>query len=263
MSAAKSWGVPKPVRLVPGERVIWRGAPGWRSVALRVFHVRLVAGYFVLLTLADMVQTRFEQLGRLAALRAAVPGTLTGAGALLILLALAWATGRTTRYTVTDQRIVMQFGLALPATLSLPLHRIAAAGLRVRDDHVGDIALRLWPGERIGFSKLWPHVRPWRFGAPEPMLRDVPRVATIAAPLCRAIAAAAQRAREAAAGATVPAQSVQAMLGRAPADVTSSVRHSAMVEASSVRTDSRERIKMLAKQRARACGASECERNML
>ena len=197
---ARPWGRPKPVRLAPGEQVLWEGGPGWRAVAVRVFHVRLVAGYFALLTLFDMAMARFDHLGRFAALWAAVPPIMTAAVALLILAALAAAMARTTRYVVTSQRIIMQFGVGLPSTLDIPLHRIAAASVRVRGDHAGDISLRLFPGERVAFAKLWPHARPWRFGSPEPMLRDVPQAATVAAPLCRALAAAAETRRRLKAG---------------------------------------------------------------
>jgi len=46
------------------------------------------------------------------------------------------------------------------------------------------------------FIKLWPHVRPWRFRSPEPMLRDISRVAIVAPLLCRRLAASAEIAHE-------------------------------------------------------------------
>jgi hypothetical protein len=182
---------------MPGERILWQGAPSVRGVLRRVFHARVVALYFALLLLADLAAIRLHHLGRLAALRGGVPVVLTAVAVLAILAAFAWGIGRTTRYTVTDRRVVLQFGLALPATLVLPMHRIAAASVRVRADHTGDIPLRLYPGERVGFAKLWPHVRPWHLGQPQPMLRDVPQAAATVTLLCRALtAAAAARAAE-------------------------------------------------------------------
>ena len=44
------------------------------------------------------------------------------------------------------------------------------------------------PGARIGFLKLWPHVRPWRLKWAQPMLRGVVDVAQVAAVLSRAVA---------------------------------------------------------------------------
>ena len=44
----------EPVRGLPeylpeGETLLWQGQPGWRSMALRVFHVRSIGLYFGLL----------------------------------------------------------------------------------------------------------------------------------------------------------------------------------------------------------------------
>jgi hypothetical protein len=162
---------------------------------MRVLHVRIVAGYFTVLTLADMVQVRLQHHDGLAALRAAIPSVLTGAACLLILAALAYAIGRTTRYAITSRRVIMQFGVALPATLVLPLHRIAAVSARMHGDRTGDLSLRLYPTDRLGYLKLWPHARPWRMAAAEPMLRDVEQAAVLAAPLCRAVALATEARR--------------------------------------------------------------------
>ena len=122
---------------------------------------------------------------------------LGGVACVAVLGGLAWWTGRSTRYVVTTRRVVMQFGLALPATLVLPLHRITASAVRVHRDHSGDIALGVPPGTPLAYAKLWPHVRPWRLSRPEPMLRDVPRAGTVAPLLARALAAAAETARDA------------------------------------------------------------------
>ena len=186
----RHWGVPRAVRLAPGEEAIWRGGPDWRPIAARVFHARVVAAYFLALTAADLTGAWLRGMTADAGLQAAVPGMLTGMATLLILTVLAWATARTTRYTVTTRRVVMQFGIGLPATLTLPLPRIAEASVRIHADHAGDIALRLYPGERVGIVKLWPHARPWRVANAQPMLRCVPQAAMVAAPLCRALAEA-------------------------------------------------------------------------
>ena len=72
---------------------------------------------------------------------------------------------------------------------------VAASSAWVRRDHVGDIALRLRPGVEVTLLKLWPHVRPWRFRSPEPMLRDIPGTGAVAPLLCRALAANAEAER--------------------------------------------------------------------
>jgi hypothetical protein len=198
------WGIPRALPLGPDEQLLWRGGPSWQALASRVMHARLVAGYFVLLTLADMAQARLQHQDGLAALRAAIPSSLTGAGCLLILVAVAYAMGRTTRYAITSRRVIMQFGVALPATVVLPLHRIAAVAVRMHGDRTGDLSLRLYPTDHLGYLKLWPHARPWRFAAAEPMLRDVEQAAILAAPLCRAVALATEARHAAGKPATDP-----------------------------------------------------------
>ncbi len=197
MSGRRRWGERPFPELSPDERLIWQGAPCWRAVARRVFRVPVVAAYFTVLTLVNMAIIRLHEGSGWLAVEGAMPTVLGGGACVLILGSLAWWTGRTTRYVVTTRRVVLQFGLALPVTLVLPLHQVTASAVRVHRDHSGDITLGVPPGTALTYAKLWPHVRPWRFGRPEPMLRDVPRVATVAPLLARALAAAAEAARAA------------------------------------------------------------------
>lgn len=185
----RRWGERDLPDLLPGERILWQGKPAWRSVARRVFRWPLVAGYFTVLTLVDMAIIRAHEGPGWPVVDAAKPTVLSGVACVLVLLGLAWAVGRTTTYVLTTQRVVMLFGVALPSMLSIPLHRVAATSARVRRDHTGDIALRLKEGEGLTFAKLWPHVRPWRLGRTEPMLRDLVQVGAVAPLLCRALAA--------------------------------------------------------------------------
>ncbi len=182
------WAAPRPIALTEGERLIWEGGPDWRAVAARVFHVRVIILYFALLTLVNLAIARTYEGRGWPTIAAAMPTLLAGLGCAVILGGLAWAVGRTTRYTITTRHVVMQFGVAIPATLVLPLHRIAGTSVRVHGDHTGDISLRLFEGEQVPFLKLWPHARPWRILASEPMLRDVPRAAVAATMLSRTLA---------------------------------------------------------------------------
>lgn len=186
----RPWASPRRITLAQGELLLWEGAPCWSGIARRVFHVRVVGLYFALLFLADMAAVRLHGADGAAALRVSLPTLLTGAGVVGILCALAWFTGRTTRYSVTTRRVVMQYGVALPATLGLPYSVVAKASVRVRDDGVGDIPLALRPEQRLGYAKLWPHARMWRVGRPEPMLREVADAGSVATLLTRALSAA-------------------------------------------------------------------------
>lgn len=185
-----------PEHLPAGEHIVWQGSPAWGPLARRAFHTHLVAGYFAvligwaLLTVATGHRT----------LAAALPGigiTLgVGLGAVALLAALGWLSARATVYTVTNRRIVLRFGVALPKCVNLPFAQIAAAGLQVHADGSGDLPLTC-KETRLGFIHLWPNVRPWRVGKPEPMLRAVPQPEAVARLLADALAAAMPGRREA------------------------------------------------------------------
>ena len=82
--------------------------------------------------------------------------------------------------------------MALQITMNLPFGEIVSADLRLGRRATGDIPLAVRDTRRVGYAVLWPHVRPWRFTRPEPMLRAVPgaeRVATLLATAMREEAA--------------------------------------------------------------------------
>ena len=177
-----------PGRLPPGERMLWQGKPDARALARTAFHTRLVAGYFVLLA-------GWAMGGALASGEAGafvgVAGTLAaGAAALAVLHLLAWAAARSTIYTLTDRRLVLRIGVAVPKCINLPLGAIEAVDLRLRADGTGDLPLRLAGVPKLGYLALWPHARAWRIVAPQPMMRAVPNAAEVAAMVARACLAA-------------------------------------------------------------------------
>lgn len=164
-------GLPEP--LPRGERLLWQGSPDWKRLALRTFHVRKVAIYFAIILVLRAVNVLADGGGLTSALIAVAWLLPLVVFALGTLLALAWMTGRTAMYTITDRRVIMRIGIVLTLTFNLPLRRIASAGLRLDADGMGDIPLSLAAGERIGLLHLWPHSRPWRWARAEPMLRSV------------------------------------------------------------------------------------------
>ena len=172
------------------EETGWQGRPAWRSAAIRIWKVRIVAVYFALL-LADGARLAFAATGARGEMWTGEAKLLaTAAIAVGGLLLLAWLTKRTTRYTIDDGQVTLRYGIALQATLVIPFGAIEHVGVRVHKDHTGDIALRLKPGQRVIYPKLWPHARPWRLFRAEPMLRCVPQAGVVGALLCRAIASA-------------------------------------------------------------------------
>lgn len=189
-------GLPAP--LPEGERILWQGAPDWRTLALRAFHVRKVAIWFGLMLVLRAVNTVYDGGSAFDALTSVLWLSVPFAAALGILLYLAWLSARTTMYTLTDRRVVMRVGIVLTLTFNLPLRHVAAAGLRVERDGHGDIPLAIAPPNRIAFLHLWPHARPWKVARPEPMLRSIPDAARVARMLTEAWALATGRSVEAA-----------------------------------------------------------------
>ena len=178
-------GLPAP--LPPGERLLWRGAPDWKVLARRSFHLDKVAVYFGVL-IAWRFVTGLVDGGTLALAAASTLWTVPLAGLALGLIALlSWLAASNTVYTLTDRRVVMRVGIVLTVTFNLPLRRIETARLHALPGGAGDIALVLNPADRIGYIHLWPHARPWHFTRTEPMLRAVPDAGQVAQLLADAL----------------------------------------------------------------------------
>lgn len=174
-----------PGRLPPGERVLWQGSPEWPALARTAFHTRLIAAYFVVLTgvALGLAMSSGDYLG------VGMTAALGVAGVALLHL-LAWGSARTTLYTLTNRRIVLRIGIAVPKCINLPLGMIASVDLSARADGTGDLPLTLLGAPKLGYLALWPHARPLRINTPQPMLRAVPQAAAVAALIARTCLAA-------------------------------------------------------------------------
>lgn len=181
-----------PEALPAGERILWRGRPDAIGLAFAAFRIGWVAAWFGALALWQAAEALVSGAGLLAALAATAVPLGLGALAIGLLGLIARAAARTTIYTVTDRRIVMRIGVALPLTLNVPFALIAGASVKPRSGGRGDIAFSLVPGERIGWAVLWPHTRAWRFARPEPTLRAVPGAEALAVRIGAALAQTVQ-----------------------------------------------------------------------
>lgn len=177
-----------PEPLPAGERVLWQGRPTWWGLAARAFHVRKVAIYCALLLVWHGGSLLAEGMTVAAMANALLLPTGLTLGLLAILSGLAWLYARTTGYVVTDRRVVMHYGVAVPMTVNLPLRTIASLGLKTDRQGTGDLPMALLGGDRIAWLALWPHVRPWRLRRPEPMLRGLAEAERVARLLADAIA---------------------------------------------------------------------------
>lgn len=170
-------GLPAP--LPAGEKLLWQGAPDWRVLALTAFRVRDFAIYA---GIAMLVRTVVEVSGGTGLLAAAGellwPLVLSAIG-LGLLAVIAWFSARATVYSLTERRVIIRQGIALPVTVNIPLTLIDGAALLPRLGSTGDISLVLGSGQRVSYLLLWPHVRSWRWRDPEPALRAVPDAAAV------------------------------------------------------------------------------------
>jgi hypothetical protein len=156
-----------PGNLPPGESIQWQGSPDWQTLARAVFHTRLVAVWFIFVASLAFV-------GGGTGLKGAVVTLAVASLGLGLLYFLARASARSTIYTLTNRRVVMRFGVALPKCINLPLKAIGAADVRMLGNGQIDIVLRPTQRFPLGWLQMWPHVQPWKVAQPQPMLRAVP-----------------------------------------------------------------------------------------
>ncbi|MFN3862771.1 MAG: photosynthetic complex putative assembly protein PuhB [Erythrobacter sp.] len=161
----------------PDEKVLWKGRPGVSLLARTAFHAHTAGLYMGALAVIGLV---LDNTG--AALFAAAAGVVLVA----LLYLLAWRSARSTLYILTDTRLIMRIGMAIETRINLPLKQIKAAHLRQRPGGHGDIALELGGERLLGYVLLWPHVRPWHYAMPQPMLRAVPEAAALAQTIAQA-----------------------------------------------------------------------------
>lgn len=184
-----------PARLPAGETILWQGAPDWRVLARSAFHLRLIAIYFGLLAAAGLLTGRFT---------GAAVTMAAGIACVGVLALLAWAIARSTVYTLTNRRIVIRAGVALPKCVNLPLQMVGAGDLRPLGRGHGDVALTMTDEAALSYFLLWPHARPWKLRSPRPMLRALPDAETVALRIAQAVGALTPVERHAPAAAVSP-----------------------------------------------------------
>lgn len=156
----------------PDETVLWKGRPQLALLARTALHTRKAGAYMAALAGIALAMGNTD---------AAIVAGVLGVVLVALLYVLAWASARSTLYILTDTRLIMRIGVAIEKRINIPLKQVTAAHLAPhgKDGH-GDIAFEL-SGERLlGTLLLWPHVRPWHYAMPQPMLRAIPDAASVA-----------------------------------------------------------------------------------
>jgi len=184
----------EPVRGLPGvppegETILWQGAPRWFDLATEAFHVRAVSAYFAAMLAWRTGDAVVHGQAAATAIMSALSVTPLAAAAVGLLAGLAWLNSRTTVYTITNKRVVMRFGAAVPKAINIPFGIIETAALKAGPNGAGDLALALKAPNRLALLHIWPHARPWRVAAPQPTLRALPNASAAAALLASAMQA--------------------------------------------------------------------------
>ncbi len=180
-----------PERLPPGENLLWQGRPEGRGLTARGMGLRAVTWYFGALLALQAGLGVYQGAGLVQ-----VGGGLVISAAIgLVGLGLLWSIGRAAArgaiYTITDHRVVMRVGIALPMIINIPFTVIESVARVEHADGTEDVVLRIMKPARLSWIALWPHVRAASILHPEPMLRAVPQAQGAAQLLARAIAASA------------------------------------------------------------------------
>ncbi len=180
-----------PEKLPEGEGILWQGSPRWWSLASRALHLRGLAIYFALMVGWSLwnAATGTDSLAEAALASASSIGLALACLGVLVVIGRALA--QASFYTITNRRVVLRVGVALPMTINIPFTAIESAAVKRHADGTEDILLTLAPTHKIAWLALWPHARPWRVARAEPMLRAVPVTAGAAQVLSRALAASA------------------------------------------------------------------------
>ena len=163
-----------PSTLPEGETIVWQGTPDWKQLAVHAFHVRKIAIYFAMMVGIQLIHLWGDGLAGRELIVPIVVSSSLALLALALLTTCAWFAGKSSLYTFTNKRIVMRIGIVLTLTFNLPYRRIAGASAKDYADGCQDIALELYPEDRIGWAHLWPHQKAWHVQHPQPTLRCVP-----------------------------------------------------------------------------------------
>lgn len=182
-----------PGKLPASEAILWQGKPSAGVVSRHLLKVRWIGGYFCVLALWAIVAGLYDgqpfggilfSVAVLVALAAVLVGMLE---------MFAWGVEKTTLYTITTERVVIRFGVALSMTLNLPYKRINTVSIGRLSGASGNIAIALLPDDRLSWLIQWPHVRTWRFSHPEPSLICLPDAERVSDVLALAILQYRQR----------------------------------------------------------------------
>ena len=157
-----------PEKLPPGERILWQGKPTVMLLAWHSFGLKLATLYVVVAMIYQLVLA-FSATMQASLVPILVFYLLIWFLASSLLYLLAHFQRASTIYTVTNKRIVLKIGAALPISYNIPFKQISSVDLKSYGVK-GSIAISLLGDNKISYLSCWPHVRPWHFSKPCPSL---------------------------------------------------------------------------------------------
>ena len=141
-----------------GEQLIWQGRPERYALATRAMYLKYIAFYLVALIAARTGYLILD--GESVATWSGMLAwqLLASAFVILLIVGLAAVYSRTTRYSLTNERLIIKTGAAITIHINLPLQQITAADLREYSDGTGDITLQVSRAEKLYWLLRLRHV---------------------------------------------------------------------------------------------------------
>ncbi|MFD0917821.1 photosynthetic complex putative assembly protein PuhB [Pseudahrensia aquimaris] len=172
-----------PANLPEGEHIVWQGAPDRATTFRTVFKGNWLIAYFVGLAGWRLATGIYDGRAMYDIAGSVFTAFVLGAVVLAILFGISTWIARSTVYTITNKRVVMRIGMALPITFNLPFSQISSASVVSHGGKSGTVALTLAENTKITWPVLWPHARPWKLANPQPAFRALGDVETAKAHL--------------------------------------------------------------------------------
>ena len=168
-----------------GEVILWQGRPNWFRLTVESLNLWWVVAYFAVLTAWRFITViDVESFER--AIIMTLPFVIMTLIVVLLLMLVGFIQARATVYTITNRRVAMRIGAALTVTLNIPYTQIENAAVSVGKAGCGNIALETKGASKFSYLVLWPHIRSWKISKPEPTLRAIPDVQSVAQILAKA-----------------------------------------------------------------------------
>ena len=168
-----------------GEVILWQGRPNWLRLTVESLNLWWVVAYFAVLTTWRFI-TVIDVLSFERAIIMTLPFVIMTLIVVLLLMLVGFIQARATVYTITNRRVAMRIGAALTVTLNIPYTQIENAAVSVGKADCGNIALETKGASKFSYLVLWPHIRSWKLSKPEPTLRAIPDVQSVAQILAKA-----------------------------------------------------------------------------